>query len=108
MLIRFIRGVRALITVLLGGCVCRPELATGGDHASWCPAFAVECTCYEMFGTGHMPGCPAGAEMRRDLEIAQIDRALPGAGRQIRRREAIRRRHRRLRCAWAAGTERRR
>jgi transcription elongation factor Elf1 len=39
-------------------CVCHPEERTGGGHARTCPEYEPECTCYEVFGTAHQPGCP--------------------------------------------------
>lgn len=39
-------------------CACHPEERTGGGHARTCPEYEPECTCYEVFGTAHQPGCP--------------------------------------------------
>lgn len=49
---------------LLGLCYCHPEQQTGGGHRWTCPDFEPDCSCYEMFGTGHQPGCQAGRWLR--------------------------------------------
>lgn len=47
----------------LDGCDCDPLSRTGGVHDKSCPAFALECTCYELTG-GHQPGCAFNADRR--------------------------------------------
>lgn len=42
----------------VSACMCHPEERTGGQHAFDCPAYEMECTCYEIFGVAHQPGCP--------------------------------------------------
>ncbi len=45
-------------------CNCDPLAQTGGGHATSCPEFEVECTCYEMTG-GHQPMCPYGVMLHQ-------------------------------------------
>lgn len=45
-------------------CNCNPLENTGGGHRGDCPAYEVECTCYEMTG-GHQPMCPYGAMLNK-------------------------------------------
>lgn len=40
----------------MADCNCKPEERTGGGHATDCPEWEPECTCYELTG-GHQPGC---------------------------------------------------